>query len=363
MTSTNADPQGTWSWPEDIRPQNGIESDRRQRTAPGAYPEDKSGVPSLDFEAPEKAHSTDQPLPKRKERWASRTCRICFETVQPTFEPLSEHLPASLQGKQRPVYLSEDHELGRLICPCKCKGSSKYVHEGCLQQWRHSSPDYAKRNYWECPTCHYRYRLERMRWGRWISSGVTQVSLTVLIFITTLFFLGFVADPIINFYSDPWAIFSSRPLENLRSRKYAIIEEDATTWPEHFLRGLASMGVLGFLQYLLTLSPWHWLRWNVRSGGVGSGRGATGRHRVQNISWIVIAIGVAVFLWVRDFLLVRASIITDQDRTCTRACVIGRGAPWKWQARKSSTLAMIMTMTRDDDPSTCVSSRILAIMV
>ena len=297
MTSNSIEPP-SWSWPTDVPSQDTNGPGVRERIIPGTFPANESTYPSRDIPSSTNAQSTPRPTSKPRKHWPMRTCRICFEQVQPTFEPLSEHLPASLQGMQRPTYLSEDPELGRLICPCKCKGSSKYVHEGCLQQWRHSNPAYSKRNYWECPTCHYRYRMERMQWGRWISSSATQVALTVLIFVTALFFLGFVADPIINFYSDPWAIFSSRPLENLRSRNFALADEDAYTWPEHFAKGLASLGVLGFLQYLLTLSPWHWLRWNVRSGGIGSGRGTTGRDRVQNISWIVIAIGVVVFLWV-----------------------------------------------------------------
>ena len=297
MTSQSVDPP-SWSWPTDIPSQDSTKPDLRERIIPGTFPENVNTVHPQDVPSSSKAQSTPRRTSKPRKHWPTRTCRICFEQVQPTFEPLSEHLPASFQNTQRPIYFSEDPELGRLICPCKCKGSSKYVHEGCLQQWRHSNPAYSKRNYWECPTCHYRYRMERMQWGRWISSGTTQVALTVLIFVTALFFLGFVADPIINFYSDPWAIFSSRPLENLRNRNFALADEDVYTWPEHFAKGLASLGVLGFLQYLLTLSPWHWLRWNVRSGGIGSGRGTTGRDRVQNISWIVIAIGVVVFLWV-----------------------------------------------------------------
>ena len=300
MASTSVDQQATWNWPDDIPPQYGVEPGTRKRHVPGTFPDDQNISPPENGPSAKEREPRPRPTPRARKAWPVRTCRICFEQVQPSFEPLAEHIPVSLQGTQKPTYMSEDPELGRLICPCKCKGSSKYVHEGCLQQWRHSDPAYSKRNYWECPTCHYRYRLERMQWGRWISSGAMQVALTILIFITALFFLGFVADPIINFYSDPWAIFSSRPLEKLRSRNFALLDEDVYTWPEHFAKGLASLGVLGFLQYLLTLSPWHWLRWNVRSGGIGSGRGNTGRDRVQNISWIVIAIGVVVFLWVSN---------------------------------------------------------------
>ena len=294
MATPNAENYNTWSWPKDLHPKDNIGPGLRERSTPGTFPHQEPQSAPEAGESSTNANSTPRPSPRPQKHWPPRTCRICFETVQPTFQPLSEHIPTRLQGAQRPVYLSEDPELGRLICPCKCKGSSKYVHEGCLQQWRNASPAYAQRNYWECPTCHYRYRLERIHWGRYISNGTTQLVLTILIFATALFILGFIADPIINFYSDPWAIFSLHPLDNLKGRNYVLAEDEEYTWPEHFMKGLASLGVLGFVQYMLTLSPWHWFRWSFRSNG----RGNTGRDRMQNISWVVIMIGVMVFLWV-----------------------------------------------------------------
>ena len=294
MATPNAELYNTWSWPKDLHTEDNVGPDLRERSTPGTFPHQEPHSAPQAGASSTGANSTPRPSPRSQKQWPSRTCRICFETVHPTFQPLSEHVPTRLQGAQRPVYLSEDPELGRLICPCKCKGSSKYVHEGCLQQWRNASPAYAQRNYWECPTCHYRYRLERIHWGRYISNGATQLVLTLLIFATALFILGFIADPIINFYSDPWAIFSLHPLDNLKGRNYVLVEDEAYTWLEHFMKGLASLGVLGFVQYMLTLSPWHWFRWNFRSNG----RGNTGRDRMQNISWVVIMIGVMVFLWV-----------------------------------------------------------------
>ncbi|KAF3765842.1 hypothetical protein M406DRAFT_356080, partial [Cryphonectria parasitica EP155] len=111
-------------------------------------------------------------------RYKPRTCRICFEEVQPTFD-FPSTTTQFLGRKPRVRYISEDPEFGRLMRPCKCKGSQKYVHEGCLRAWRMASP--AQRNLWECPTCKYTYRLERLTWGRWVSSKVVRAALTVLI--------------------------------------------------------------------------------------------------------------------------------------------------------------------------------------
>ncbi|OJD18328.1 hypothetical protein AJ78_01641 [Emergomyces pasteurianus Ep9510] len=233
--------------------------------------------------------------------YPSRTCRICLETVPPTFQPVSENLPDFLQSTPRVTYESSDPELGRLIRPCKCKGSSRYVHEGCLNSWRHADPAYSDRNYWQCPTCGFQYRLERMRWGRWITSTATQLVLTAVILFLAMFLLGFVADPIINLYIDPFDTILSRLYDPDAPEKVFFPEEDVpatTTWTEHFFKGLASLGVLSFVKVIFALSPWQW--WNLRNSGlVGGGRrpAATGRDRAASVSWIVLLIGVVTFLW------------------------------------------------------------------
>jgi hypothetical protein len=102
----------------------------------------------------------------KRTHWPPRQCRICLETVQPTFNVPSESLPGFLQSPNV-VYSDES---GRLIRPCMCKGSSKYVHEACLQAWRHADPGYGRRNYWQCPTCGFKYRLARMGVGRFLGS-------------------------------------------------------------------------------------------------------------------------------------------------------------------------------------------------
>ncbi|KAI9836012.1 MAG: hypothetical protein M1837_003530 [Sclerophora amabilis] len=115
-----------------------------------------------------------------------------------------------------------------------------------------------------------------------------------------MFLLGFVADPIINLYLDPFTTISSVPLPNSDSKAHPIIPSDeSSTWAEHFVKGLASLGLLSFIKVLLAMSPWQW--WNLRSSGFmsGSGRGAgaSGRDRLASISWIVVLVGVGTFLW------------------------------------------------------------------
>ena len=273
---------------------------------------------------PSKSQSTaPRSQPKKRKHYPPRTCRICLEVIPPTFHPPSETIPSILQPTPTVTYDSTDPSLGRLLRPCKCKGSSKYVHEGCLQAWRHADPGYGKRNYWQCPTCGFRYRLERMTWGRWISSTSTQVVLTVGIFVMALFLMGFVADPIINFYAEPYSVFTAP--KSLGTKIEPIFsDEDKPGWAEHFVKGLASLGLLGFVKVLVSLSPWHWL--NVRGSGLRgtrAGSGNAGRDRLANISWLVVLIGVCTFLWVCGFDVRIGSRWADRTIGCLqrRSCL------------------------------------------
>ncbi len=136
-----------------------------------------------------------------------------------------------------------------------------------------------------------------MTWARWITSPATQIALTVAIFILALFVMGFVADPIINISSDPWMVLFS-PRTVVRKIEPILTDDETPTWGEHFVKGLAATGLLGFSRVLFAavLNPWHW--WNIRSTFFGGGQrtGTTGRARVANISWIVVLFGVLTFL-------------------------------------------------------------------
>ncbi|MCJ1329371.1 hypothetical protein MMC10_006050 [Thelotrema lepadinum] len=253
------------------------------------------------------SHSHSRHQPQSERYWPSRTCRICLESVSPTLHMPPDSLPSFLQPrKPRVTYVSDDPTLGRLIRPCKCKGSARYVHEGCLRGWRHSDAGYTARNYWSCPTCGFKYRLRRLGWGHMIGSTASQLVLTLAIFVVVVFVLGFVADPIINFYMDPYDTFASG-VGNLsgEGRGEGLFpgdeEWEERGWGEHFGKGLAGLGLLGFLKALMAMSWWNW--WNLRGalpgqgGGVRVGGGTTGRDRVAGVSFLVIAIGAGTFLW------------------------------------------------------------------
>jgi hypothetical protein len=281
------DTRAGWQWPNTSQEQVGGEDAH----LPGGFVED----PETKQEEPKEV-PPHTPPPRR--HYGTRTCRICLEEVSPTFEGMTDGIPSILHPAPRVQYISAEAESGRLIRPCKCRGSQKYVHEGCLQEWRHADPAYGRRNYWECPTCKYRYRLERMGVSRWITSIVTQIIITAGIMLLLVFAFGFVADPIINLYLDPLDTIISIPSGGATGIQY---EEGTGSWVEHFLKGLASLGLLGFVKVFFAMSPFNWI--NIRAGGVFGGgrrRRGGGRDRLEDISWTVVVIGVITFLTVSN---------------------------------------------------------------
>jgi hypothetical protein len=106
----------------------------------------------------------------------------------------------------------------------------------------------------------------------------------------TVFILGFIADPIINMYFDPLNTITHA------GRVEPIHLDDEPTWIEHMAKGVASLGLVGFAKFLFTLSPIQWFQY--RSGaGYRSNVGGSGRDRLQQISWITLAIGIATVIW------------------------------------------------------------------
>ncbi|KAI5856011.1 RING finger domain protein [Tricharina praecox] len=187
-----------------------------------------------------------------------RKCRICFDTSAPPYEP--------------------SPELGRLFSPCVCRGSSRYVHTVCLQTWRATSRTAS----YTCPTCKYPYRLSRLNYASWLTSTSTTFLATSVLLLLIVWLLGYVSGPIL-------ATYLVDVPDNLE------LPVPRGGWAEHFLRGLASLGLLGFAKVMYIVGPSSWL--NMRaSGNLG------GRERVSRLTWIVIALGVAnffVWLWRR----------------------------------------------------------------
>lgn len=142
---------------------------------------------------------------------------------------------------------------------------------------------------WKCHECGHKFNFQKLKIQRCLNSKVSAAFLTILFMIYLMFVLGFVADPIINIYMDPYE--SLMGYESIwdelevRSAKQSAL----SAWTQHFAKGFISMGLVGFLKTLL-LNPFHWI--NLRWGSGLSSRASTGRDRAVNISWIALVIGI-----------------------------------------------------------------------
>ena len=216
-------------------------------------------------------------------------CRICHEDVVATVTMYPPGLPLSFQ---RPLveYVNDD-EYGRLIKPCKCRGGMRYIHEMCLKRSRTDS--IRPGSLWKCHECGHQFNFKRLTLQRYLGSTAASATLTVVAMILVMFFLGFFADPIINLYVDPYDTITGK--EDLWSDiEIQNADRGITGWSLHFMKGLVSMGLVGFLKTAL-LNPFQW--WNLRGTGWisarSSGTTTTGRDRAANISWIAVVIGIS----------------------------------------------------------------------
>jgi hypothetical protein len=162
-----------------------------------------------------------------------------------------------------------------------------------------------------------------------------QIALTVFIMTTMVFILGFFADPIINIYFDPWSYLM--PWSGYRAQHYDYYEdEEPVTWAEHFAKGFAGMGVLGFLKVIVA-SPFTYFR-------VGGGRGrATGRDRHEQVSWLIILVGVGTFLAV-CVIVAPVAIYTDKRQAIYKAVRV-----WSRRALERAGERVMDVQGGDDD--------------
>ncbi|WWC72865.1 uncharacterized protein I206_106829 [Kwoniella pini CBS 10737] len=95
---------------------------------------------------------------------SDKTCRICFSGPE------------------------EEVAMGRMISPCLCAGSMRYVHVKCLNAWRGTGTN--AKAHLECPQCHYRYQLRRTLISGLATSRPILLLSTGLAFFTLTLTLG-----------------------------------------------------------------------------------------------------------------------------------------------------------------------------
>ena len=240
----------------------------------------EDAIPTTSDDKPHKENGPDWTYP-------TRFCRICREDVAPTVTMYPPGIP--MQYQTPIVEYRNDDEYGRLIRPCNCRGTQRYIHELCLLRSRTENPRAG--SMWKCHECGYQFDFKKLTVQRILSSRISVAVLTIFFMVFIVFVLGFIADPIINIYLDPYDSLTGKESlwEELEVRSAK--ESRVSAWSQHFAKGFISMGLVGFVKTVL-LNPFHYM--NLRWSGTFSsgGRSNTGRDRAVNISWIAIIIGI-----------------------------------------------------------------------
>ena len=233
------------------------------------------------------------------EKYHSETCRICLETVSPT-----------MLADSQVIYQSPEPELGRLLRPCQCRGSSSYVHEGCLRLWRIEAKE--EKRYWRCPTCGYHYQLQQPRLASWMTKSGVEIILSIIWALLSIIFLGLVADPFINLSINPVeALYYNRLLESnilrtglMNGYTFPNCTRPMGPWSELLTRGIGvlsvlslcmlpriAMGRFGLIMTLLSLRC-HF----ERSTAPQKHCVTVGNPRIAYISWWAVLFGLVKFV-------------------------------------------------------------------
>ncbi|KAF9213599.1 hypothetical protein BGZ59_005120 [Podila verticillata] len=198
--------------------------------------------------------------------------------------------------------VDEEDTLGRLISPCLCKGSMKYVHVECLNAWRERSPK--KESHYKCDTCKYSFSFRRTSFARYLAHPLTVFVLTILVFITAVFAAGFVMKLLLYLTMDEAQEFVyPADLDEFDEDELIRLKQDFVIFktPDslravfridktHMVFGSFFVSIIGFLQLLLSTI---WMGggggvFRIGGFGLGGGRRRGERQREAGIGGVLM---------------------------------------------------------------------------
>eukprot|EP00455_Lapot_gusevi_P024616 TRINITY_DN2566_c0_g1_i2.p1 TRINITY_DN2566_c0_g1~~TRINITY_DN2566_c0_g1_i2.p1 ORF type:complete len:220 (+),score=3.68 TRINITY_DN2566_c0_g1_i2:256-915(+) len=188
--------------------------------------------------------------------------------------------PSEEEGPQCRICHGDASE-GRLISPCVCKGSMKYVHSTCLETWRRASVN--PRSYFSCENCKYKYSFRRTAIASFMRQFWVLPCLTALLFFLTCWLFGYVVKIFIYMFADAAEYYG----EDSRFLAFDL---------NHFLHGAIGLGFVGIMSLCfgwanaLNIRAFHF------PGGGGGGGG--GRSTIEAIIvGIFIFVGLCKVVW------------------------------------------------------------------
>ncbi|BGP21451.1 E3 ubiquitin-protein ligase MARCH5 [Rhodotorula toruloides] len=130
----------------------------------------------------------------------------------------------------------DEEESGKLFSPCLCRGTSRYVHTKCLEQWRKAAPNSTA--FYQCPSCAYKYRFRRTTAARLLTNPLTLTLLTSWIFVFLVFLSGFFANSLISVVETRNAAISGNVFDDWFVGDHILVGEgirEAVSFVEHRL--------------------------------------------------------------------------------------------------------------------------------
>ncbi|ORX82847.1 hypothetical protein K493DRAFT_320371, partial [Basidiobolus meristosporus CBS 931.73] len=194
--------------------------------------------------------------------------------------------------------LEEEPSFGKLISPCKCKGTMKYVHLECLNSWRLASG--GGKSFFECDSCHYKYNFQRTAMAKVATNPFVLTLFSLLVFVFIIFLAGFPVKIALQ-HSDMeefevWDEFDDNLITIMDLGPFlALTNIDLF----HMLLGLVLVGIIGFLHFLVSTlafgGPIPIIGFGYRNGGF---RGNRGDDRFGGgILLVLVAIGIVKAFW------------------------------------------------------------------
>lgn len=183
-------------------------------------------------------------------------------------------------------------EAGRLVSPCLCSGSVRFVHLECLNSWRLASSN--PQSFYQCDQCHYRYSFKRALYAQILRSALVLHILMLIAFTSTVLACSYIALLIDRAYGGVMQSFISDTfIEQFANESSTDVEElrehltlmTSMSWYGiqfvHLCSGLMLVGVTGFVSM-----GFHWFPF-------------FGRHTNHGVEGPLIALVVVVIGSVR----------------------------------------------------------------
>jgi len=206
-----------------------------------------------------------------------KMCRICFSGAE------------------------DEINLGHLISPCQCKGTMRYVHVECLNQWRLRSQK--KSSFFQCDECKYKYAFRRTTIAKFATNEFILTLVTLSFFAFCVFMGGFLAKFLLYLYPLSGDFVddgdSEEDVEPLFKEPITV----ATIFTIDYLHitlGFMLVGLIGFLQLLFSLM---WFgpipSWNTFRFGPTGGSGGRGRNDGLTVIFlsVIVVVGVLKATW------------------------------------------------------------------